>query len=227
MRKVFSLLPVLALGAACNSKSLEAPPPPTFPILIRVESDPGVPMPSAQLLRKDQPLGTTGPDGKFATVLQGTEGDVQEVKVVCPQGFESPQRPIQMSLRRLSENRPAEYSAYCPPNVRRVVVVIKADNGPYLPVMHLNQLVGRTDAAGTATFLANAKPTDQLEFTLQTSSSDIFKRHHPQDPKLTYLVQPQDEVVVLTQEFKVDKPPPPPPPPRPQIPVAIPPRRTY
>jgi hypothetical protein len=166
-------------------------------------------MPGAQLTRKDQPMGQTGADGRFSTVLQGTEGDVQEVKVQCPPGYESPTRPIQMSLRRLSENRPAEYSAFCPPSVRRVVVVIRAENGPFVPVMHLNQMIGRTDASGTATFLANAKPNDQLEFTLMTSTDDAFKRHHPQDPKVGYLVQPQDDVVVLSQEFKVDKPPPP------------------
>jgi hypothetical protein len=210
MRKVLPLLGLVPLVLSCNSKSLEAPPPPTFPVMIRVESDPGVPMPGAQLTRKDQPLGVTGPDGKFSAVLQGTEGDVQEVKVVCPQGFESPTRPIQISLRRLSENRPAEYSAYCPPNVRRVVVVIRAENGPFIPIVHLNQVIGRTDASGAATFLANVKPNDQLEFTLLTSNDETFKRHHPQDPKVGYLVQPQDEVVVLTQEFKVDKPPPPP-----------------
>jgi hypothetical protein len=106
-------------------------------------------------------------------------------------------------LRRLSENRPAEYSTRCPPSFRKVVVVIRANNGPYVPVVHLNEVVGRTDASGSATILANVKPNEELQFTLKTSSDKAFERHEPIDPVVGYLVQPTDEVVVLSQEFKV------------------------
>jgi len=188
---------------ACRRDQLEAPPPPVFPVVIRVDSDPGTPLPGAKVLRKDQVIGVTDAFGKVSGTFQGTEGDVLEVKVQCPDGYETPKSAVPIPLRRLSENRPAEYSAKCPPTFRKVVVVIRAENGPYMPVMHLNQMVARTDASGTATILANVKPAEQLEFTLKTSADKAFERHEPVDPVVGYLVQPIDEVVVLNQEFKV------------------------
>lgn len=199
---------------------------PTFPVVVRVDSDPGVPLPGASVVRQDRVIGQTGPDGKLAITFQGTEGDVLEVKVQCPANFVSPTGSMLIPLRRLSDAKPPEYSAKCPPTLRRVVVVIRAENGPYMPVMHLNQVVGRTDASGAATFLANVQPNDSLEFTLMTSSDTAFKRHSPIDPKVQYLVQPQDEVVVLNQIFSVAKAPPPPVFHR-QVPVQIGPRRTF
>lgn len=194
----------LALAAvSCRRDQLQAPPPPTFPVIIRVDSDPGSPLAGATVTRKDQVIGVTGPDGKVTATFQGIEGDVLEVKVACPAGYETPKSPVPVPLRRLSEGRAAEYSAKCPPSFRKVVVVIRADNGPYVPVMYLNQMVARTDASGSATFLANVKPAEQLEFMLQTSADKAFERHEPVDPKVGYLVQPTDEVVVLSQEFKV------------------------
>lgn len=206
MRRLLAVS-VVAL-VSCKGQQFSAPPPPVFPVTIKIVSDPGVPMPNAQLLHKDQKIGTTNAQGRFETTVQGVEGDVKDIKVVCPAGFDSPSKPIQISLRRLTDNRSAEYAAACTPQFRRVVVVIKAENGPFIPVMHLGTMIGRTDSSGVATFLANVRPNDQLEFTLKTSDDDHFKRHHPTDPSLTYLVQPAEDVVVLAQEFKVDKPPP-------------------
>jgi hypothetical protein len=110
--------------------------------------------------------------------------------------------------------------------MRHLVVVIRAENGPFVPIMHLNQMIGRTDASGAATFLANVAPNESLEFTLQTSGDAAFKRHSPVDPKVQYLVQPMDEVVVLSQNFSVAKAPPPVFKAK-QVPVQIGPKRSY
>lgn len=206
MRKLVFLAVPLALS--CNRGQLDAPPPPQFPVYIRVDSDPGVPLPGATVMRKDQALGKTGADGRLGVTFQGTEGDVLEVRVQCPADYQTPTAPILVPLRKLVEARPPEYSTKCPPNFRKVVVVIRAENGPYVPVTHLGQVVGRTDASGTATFLANVHPGEQLEFTLKTSADEAFKRHSPVDPMVQYLVQPADDVVVLSQSFSVAKPPP-------------------
>lgn len=191
------------LVGACRRDQFEAPPAPVFPVIIRVDSDPGVPLANASVVRKDRVLGVTGADGRLPLTFQGIEGDVLEVKVRCPDGYDTPKAPVPVPLRRLSENRPAEYSARCSPTFRKVVVAIRADNGPYVPVMYLNQMVARTDASGAATILANVRPGEQLSFTLKTSADAAFVRHEPVDPVVGYLVQPTDEVVVLSQEFKV------------------------
>lgn len=215
----------LFILAACGNR-FDSAPAPTFPIVIRVDSDPGIPLSGATVLRKDQVIGQTGPDGRLAITFQGTEGDVLEVHVHCPAAYQTPAAAILVPLRQLSDSKPPEYSAKCPPNLRKVVVVIRAENGPYLPVMHLNQVIGRTDGSGTATFLANVAPNESLEFTLQTSADAAFKRHSPIDPKVQYLVQPSDEVVVLNQIFSVAKAPPVYYAPK-QKPVQIGPRRTF
>ena len=214
-RKLLVAALALAAMSSCRREQLQAPPPPTFPVVIRVDSDPGRPLPGATITRKDQVLGVTDAFGKLTGTFQGTEGDVLEVKVQCPAGYETPKAPLPIPLRRLSENKPAEYSAKCPPTLRQVVVLIRAENGPFMPVVHLNQIVARTDASGAATILANVKPAEQLEFTLKTSADKAFERHEPVDPVVGYLVQPMDEVVVLNQEFKVK--------PKPQVYVAPPP----
>jgi hypothetical protein len=205
--------PILRVGLAIallpfvGCQKFDAPPAPLFPVVIRADSDPGIPLAGAQVIRKEQVIGTTGPDGKLGVTFQGTEGDVLEIKVQCPAGYQQPTGVLLVPLRKLSDSKPPEYATKCPPTLRRVVVVIRADNGPFMPVVHLNQVIGRTDSSGTATFLANVQPNDQLEFTLQTSADPAFNRHTPKDPKVQYLVQPMDEVVVLNQSFSVSKAP--------------------
>ncbi len=207
MRKLLPFL-VLFTVVSCKKGQLDGPPPPTFNVVIRVDSDPGVPLAGASVFRKEQLIGKTAADGRLPITFMGTEGDVLDVKVTCPADYQSPPAPILVPLRRLSESKPPEYATKCPPSYRKVVIVIRADNGPFVPITHLGQTIGRTDASGTATFLANARPNDQLEFTLNTSADEAFKRHSPPDPKLQFLVQPEDEVVVLNQMFSVAKPPP-------------------
>lgn len=202
-------LSVLAMGViSCKHGPMADPPPPSFQVVIRVDSDPGVPLAGASVTRKDVLLGKTGADGKLPVTFTGTEGDVLEVRVQCPAEYISPTAALLVPLRKLSDVKAPEYATKCPPNLRKVVVVIRAENGPFMPIAHLGQTVGRTDASGTATFLANARPNDNLEFTLQTSADEAFKRHSPVDPTVQYLVQPQDDVVVLNQTFSVAKPPP-------------------
>jgi hypothetical protein len=162
-----------------------------------VDSDPGVPLAGAQVFRKEQLIGQTGADGRLPVTFQGTEGDVLEVRVTCPASFQPASGPILVPLRKTAEAKPPEYSTKCAPSFRKLVLVIRAENGPFVPIQHLGQTIGRTDASGTATFLANVKPNESLEFTLKTSTDEAFKRHTPVDPQVQYLVQPADEVVAL------------------------------
>lgn len=189
--------------AACNGSVISNPPPPQFPFTIRVESDPGVPLAGASMLRRGEPIGTTGADGKFSSVFQGTEGDMAEITIRCPAGYISPNKPIYVPLRRTSDSRAPEFATSCPPTVRKVVLVVRADNGPFVPIVYHGEVIGRTDKSGSATFLANLPPNDKIELTLQTSNDKAFARHVPVDPTLTFAVGPSDEVVVLNQSFTI------------------------
>src|SRR5258706_6061034 len=136
MRKYLPFLVILSTAVSCKKGQLDNPAP-SFQIVVRVDSDPGVPLANASVFRKDFLLGKTGPDGKLPITFTGTEGDVLEVHVTCPTDFQSPTGAILVPLRKLSESKPPEYATKCPPNFRKVVVVIRAENGPFVPITHL------------------------------------------------------------------------------------------
>jgi hypothetical protein len=208
------LAPVLV---SCKNQQLEAPAPPVFPVVIRVDSDPGTPMPGAQIFRKDREIGTTGADGKAEFTFEGTEGDVYELKITCPADYQSPPKPLSVPLRRLSDgSRKPEYGASCPPNFRKLVVAVRVDAGDSkepvagLPVYYksLNQYVGTTDESGALTAAFNIHPGDPFELMFKTSGSSEkqFAKLIPQDPVVPITLKVVDDVQLVTQTFKVEKP---------------------
>lgn len=198
-------LPVLWLAAlaplALACKALEPPPPPPQIIQIRVESDPGRPLAGADILYNGQTVAQTGPDGVGKLRLGGRDGELFDIKVVCPQGYASPERPIQVMLRRLADSdKTPEYTTSCPPSTRTVVVAVRADNGPDLPVTYLGREVGRTDDSGAAHVLLKLQPGEQFELTLDTRSkgSEIS----PQNPAQTFSVGQRNDVFTFDQKFE-------------------------
>ena len=126
----------------------EPPPPEPFMVAVRVESDPGSAVAGANITRRDKPLGTTNAEGRATLKMKGVEGEIAEVMVSCPEGFQTPTKPLSIRLTRLSDKtKLPEYDVRCPPSKRHVVVAVRAENGPNLPVMYLDQAVTRTDAA--------------------------------------------------------------------------------
>jgi hypothetical protein len=228
------LLPAVA---SCKHEQLEAPPPPVFPVVIRVDSDPGVPMPGAQIFRKDKEIGATNAEGKAEFTFEGTEGDVYELKIVCPADYQSPSKPLSVPLRRLSDpSRKPEYAASCPPNFRKLVVALRVDAGENkepvanIPVYYksMNQYVGTTDESGALTAAFNVHPGDPFELLLKTSASNdkYYTRLIPQDPTIPVTLKVVDDVQVASYTFKIEKPkavyvPPP------TLPTPIGPKRRY
>jgi len=201
-------LAILALGAAAATsacKQLEEPPPPPFQVSVVVQADQGVPIPRAVVTRNNQEIGKTDGDGKALLTFRGEEGDQIDVWVKCPDGFDSPQKPITVSLHRLADpTKVAEYPVSCPPAEREVVVALLADNGPNLPVKYYGRDVARTDASGAATFMLKAKPGDHMEFTFDTSAKENDKLR-PQNPTVSLVVDNKDAFYALDQVFQVQK----------------------
>ncbi len=190
---------VLAAGCA------DPPPPPPFQVAIKVEADPGVPVAGAVVTRNNKPIATTGPDGRATLTLRGTEGDIYDVTVRCPESFQSPLKPTGIKLARLSESKAPEYDVSCPPTMRRVVVAVRADNGPNLPVVYLNRTVARTDISGAAHFALDVAPGTQFQVTLDTTEKSGEKLK-PQSPSKPFTVGQRDDVLVFEQRFDVEKP---------------------
>jgi len=191
------LLGVLIL-AGC--KHLEDPPPPPFQVAITV-ADKTTPVADVSITRNSREIGKTGPDGHLTLTFHGSEGDKLDVWVKCPEGYSSPDRPITVTLLRLSDGKVAEYPASCERSERKVVVSISSENGAFIPVFLLGKQVATLDESGTATFLLSGHPGEHMDFRLDTHD-DKFKLLVPQSPTVQLDVQSEDHIYPLDQPFK-------------------------
>jgi hypothetical protein len=190
--------------AACKQFSLQTDTRARYEAVVRVSVD-GRPVPGARILRNGAAVGTTLADGSAALRFVGNEGELYDLVVECPQGLRSPQKPVRITLRRLEDpaSRP-EYSVQCTRALQTVVVAVRADNGPNLPVVHLGKEVARTDASGAAHVALRLPPDDSFELRLGTDEkgADLLR---PQNPSASFVVKDRDELVVFDQRFTIEK----------------------
>ena len=192
----------LVLGlAACSAFQTVAPPPQE--ILVRVSGDPGQPLKGAAVLFNGQQVSQSGDDGLAKLKLTGKDGETFDVSVTCPEGYLSPTKPIQVRLVRLADpSKRPEYDVACPPTTRTVVVAVRADNGPNVPVLYLGREVARTDGAGAAHVLLKLKADEGFNLVLGTDGND---RLRPQNPSASFLVRDRDDVFTFDQKFELEK----------------------
>jgi hypothetical protein len=199
-----SLLAALLIPAsACDA--LKPVPPPPQEIIVHVSGDPGQPLKDAALLFNGQPKATTGADGIGRLKLTGKDGEAFEIGVSCPEGFQSPSKPISVILRRLADpSKIPEYEVTCPPTARTVVVAVRADGGANLPVMYLGREIGRTDSSGSAHILLKFKPDETFDLILGTTEKGN-ERLRPQNPFASFVVKDRDDVFTFDQKFEQEK----------------------
>lgn len=172
---------------------------------LKVVSDPGRPLAGATVLARGEAVGTSGPDGVVQLTARGAEGDVVAYHVTCPAEHRSPSEPVSVVLRRLSDpSRRPEYVVTCPPLQRTLVVSVRAERGPNLPVMYMGREVTRTDRDGAAHFVVKAPADETVELMLDTSDQP---RLRPKNPTARFQVRQRDDVVVVDQSFQVQPPP--------------------
>ncbi len=206
LASVAAMLAILPHGCPKIELQFEDPKPEPFELQINVVSDPGVPLPGAQLIIGGNTQTTTDANGSAHVLSYGHEGDRIDVVVKCPEDYQSPDAPFSIGLRRLSKGSPIpHFEVRCPPTRRTVVVGFRVENGPNLPVRYLGRAIAHTDASGAALFTMRLKPATQVELSLDTSESGDGLR--PQDPKFTFLSTASDDFVVFDQTFIVKKKP--------------------
>lgn len=194
------VLSALLLALSCHGCAGK-PVLQTYDVLVNVHGDPGQPVTDARILFGNRELGRTDAHGELSVTLRGTEGQTHAFQVLCPEGYRSPQQPIAVVLRRVSESakRP-EYPARCEPLLRSVVVAVRAEKGPNLPVLHLGQEVARTDSAGAAHFMLRSAPQDTIEVSLDTSKNPQLRPHNP---SVRFEVAQHDDLYLFQQTFTV------------------------
>jgi len=211
---------VLAPMASCNRAS----PAASYDLLIRVSGGSGRPLAGARVLYQGKPVGTSKDNGTVKLSIEGTEGEVFPFSVACPDGYRSPVKPIDVTLRRLADpGEPPEFSVTCMPLTRSVVVAVRADQGPNLPVMYLGQEVARTDSSGAAHVLLTLAPGEEFELMLDTASPG-GERLRPQKPTGKFSVKNADEIMTFHVPFTVEvekRAPPPRAAPRPTGPIRL------
>jgi hypothetical protein len=199
--RVLTALTALALTTGCNL--LKPPPAPSFQAVIHVEGDPGQPLAGTQINFKTKPIGVTDTNGVLQFKLKGSDGQVFDLSVKCPDGYESPAKPISVTLRKLADPKAMpEYRVSCPPTLRTVVVAVRAENGPNLPVIYLGRERTRTDQSGAAHLVLQVPPNQPIQLKLDTTE---FKTLKPESPSQTLQVKDQDDVFVLEQDFKIER----------------------
>lgn len=176
-----------------------------FNVLIQVESDVGVPLAGARILRDNREQGLTAEDGTLRVSLQGHEGDIATVRVACPEDYASPEAAISVTLRSLAgSNSVPRYKAMCPPLLRNLVVAVRTQHAHGLPVTFRGREIARTDPSGTAHVLLRVPPKEQIALTLDTSADPLLR---PKNPELSVDMPSQDKIVLFDKAFTREQPP--------------------
>lgn len=183
---------------------MDPPEPLKYPAVVSVESDPGVPLAGAEIVLQNEVVATSGEDGLASLELRGSEGDILSASVRCPKGFLSPKEPLTMNLMRLVGIDTTQYSVRCAPTERTAVVIIRAQNGPNLPVLYLGKQVAVTDTAGAAHLHFRLAPETSFDLALVTDgvkSPGLL----PANPIASFTTRDRDDVYVFDQKFKTPK----------------------
>jgi hypothetical protein len=173
---------------------------------IRVESDPGRLLSGATLLGTGESRTVSDEAGLVRLRVTGQQGQRLQFQVRCPYGHRSPEQPLEVTLTRLgAEAPPPEYAVRCAPELRSVVIAVRAQQGPDLPVTYLGREVARTDRSGAAHVTMQLPPHEPIELSLDTSAAPRLK---PRNPTQSFEPPDVDAILLFDASFVVDKPPP-------------------
>jgi hypothetical protein len=179
-----------------------------YELIVRVSSGPSRSLEGARVSSKGRELGVTDSTGAVTVQARGREGDMFPVDIACPPGHRAPP-PLLVPLRQVGREgsgqvvRP-EFAAVCTPLTQSIVVAVRAEGGPHLPLMHMGRELCRTDASGAAHVLLDVALEDVVELTLDTSGQPSLR---PRNPILR--VQPglEDAITAISQELTVQPQP--------------------
>jgi hypothetical protein len=196
----FGLGLLLALaGCAAPEPELE-----TYELSIRIESDPGRPIAGATVNGAAQFRSVSDATGVVRLRVNGEPGQRLRFQVRCPDGYRSPEQPLDVLLTRLGADAPPpEYGVRCAPEVRTVVIAVRAQNGAGLPVTQLGREVARTDRAGAAHVVMQLAPHEPVELSIDTSSQPKLE---PQNPTQRFEAPDTDAVLLFDAPFVKEKP---------------------
>ena len=178
------------------------------PVALRVMTTRGAPVAGAEVLAGSTVLGRSDEQGGVKVDVAGREGDSFELEVRCPPPLRSPEAKLVIRKLTIAGGEP-EHAVKCEETRRTLVVVVRAENGPNLPILHLGKEIGRTDRSGAAHLKIETDVRDRVELTLSTAGEELANVH-PQNPVAAFEPGDTDEVREFAVTFTKDakrKPP--------------------
>lgn len=197
------LLAVL-LASGCKTKPVPSGPGESK-ISIRASTTRGAPVTGAEVMMAGVVLARSDAAGAAKVDVGGSEGDTFELQIRCPSPLKSPVSPL--VIRRLQiAGGDVEHAVKCEETRRTLVVVVRAEGGPDLPILYLGKEIGRTDASGAAHIRLDTDIKDRVELILGTDGAQMAGAH-PQNPSATFEPSDHDEVKEMSVTFKRDAKP--------------------
>lgn len=202
---------LLGMTSACGG-STATPLDKTFDVVLRASSDEGEPVQGATFVHGESSLGKTDVAGRVATKIQGVDGQTLAVVTTCPDGYLAPEQSAQLRLtevRKLDSNAPAtiELDVVCTRKMRDIVLVVRTNQAPSLPVEVSGKSIGSTDSNGQAHYHVQLdRSVGRLSVSLDTGAAPKLR---PQNPSRVFELEGRDAVLLFDQSFAAERPAPP------------------
>jgi len=180
-----------------------------FPIHIQVRSTESEPLSGAEISVNNRSVGRTDALGKLALSQSGREGQEIAVQVHCPSGYRSPEVPEVVRLantRALDEASGAAGTMVefaCESELRDVVLVVRAQGGPNLPVVVDGTAAGVTDSDGYAHLLLRLdRKQNHVELGMDTEQKRSLL---PRNPSRNFALGSNDAIVLYEEHLSMQK----------------------
>ena len=198
-------LSAVALASCERPPEAERP----FAVVFVVESDPGVRIPRARVFIDGVPVGETDSNGRVDAQINGQSGQQLGISHDCPDGHDAPSERKAFRLRKfegVDRSRPPtmEITLTCRPLKRLAAFVVRASDGPDLPILLDGELVARTNGSGVAHFSIRGAPGTEYIVELETRERP---RLRPRSPTHLFTLPDADEIFVINQAFDPEKEP--------------------
>lgn len=192
------------VGIALAAPSCKPPPPAPVTISVHARTETGAPTGNVEIYAGPRLIARTDANGRAQLSIDGAEGETFELRVKCPPGFSSPAKPVVVRRLGISATTAVpEHVVSCHQTRHALVVAVRAEGGPGLPVLHLGKLVARTDATGAAHVLLEGEVREHVELTIGTPGKENEKIH-PQNPAQVFEVPERDSIQLFAVTFTRD-----------------------
>lgn len=199
-------LSLLALACSATLGCSAPPREAEQPVEVRVTDFAGQPVEGATLVAGARTVSTTAADGVAKLMLPGRDGDLFSLGVHCPEGYVAPTEPLVIRWLAVDSGL-ASHLTRCRQLRHRLVVLVRVDGGPGLPIVRLGRVVGTTDKAGATSLMFDLAIDERLELVLSTESL-AKEKVTPRDPSAVFELHDADEIKLFDVKLARPKPQP-------------------